>query len=368
MAELESQLKATEATTDLDACLDWHTKIMTQLFAIYFRILKKGRDSPLLSSTLAGLSNFAHLINLDFFDDLLTNLHTIVATHKGLTFENNLHCVHTTFAILSGQGSALNIDPMRFYGQLYKDLMFEITDILEDKSVIIPLFLKCVHKMIVARSKQVSMSRLLAFSKRLATLALQQDSASAISILSSMRRLLLTSPKTEILYENEGTGSGVYLPEMDDPEYCKPEATALWDLNILRRHYHPMAATIAKKVMEHHPLHSEHKLSPEISLKDPAELYQLYCDHISDHQDYELGRNDFRPALLPMPQHKIDSSLKKSKSGKNAIFRVHRFANEQFAKYAYDVMDKVDVDQPDIETDMEIDNILSPPCAIRISS
>ena len=42
MAELENQLKATEATPDSDACLEWHTKIMTQLFAVYFRILKKG--------------------------------------------------------------------------------------------------------------------------------------------------------------------------------------------------------------------------------------------------------------------------------------------------------------------------------------
>ena len=114
-----------------------------------------GRDSPLLSSTLAGLSTFAHLINLDFFDDLLSNLHSIIATHRGLTFENSLHCVHTTFTILSGQGSALNIDPMRFYGQLYKDLLLEMTRVLGDKTVTAPLFLKCIHKMLVARSKQV---------------------------------------------------------------------------------------------------------------------------------------------------------------------------------------------------------------------
>ena len=109
----------------------------------------------MLSSTLAGLSTFAHLINLDFFDDLLSNLHSIIATHRGLTFENSLHCVHTTFTILSGQGSALNIDPMRFYGQLYKDLLLEMTRVLGDKTVTAPLFLKCIHKMLVARSKQV---------------------------------------------------------------------------------------------------------------------------------------------------------------------------------------------------------------------
>ena len=47
MTELENQLKATEATPNTDACLEWHTKIMTQLFAIYFRILKKGMQSAI---------------------------------------------------------------------------------------------------------------------------------------------------------------------------------------------------------------------------------------------------------------------------------------------------------------------------------
>ena len=56
------------------------------------------------------------------------------------------------------KGSALNIDPMRFYGQLYKDLLPEMTSVLKDQSSVTPLFLKCLHKMIVARSKQVSSS------------------------------------------------------------------------------------------------------------------------------------------------------------------------------------------------------------------
>ena len=88
--------------------------------------------------------------------------------------------------------------------------------------------------------------------------------------------MLLLTPKTEILYENEGLGSGAFLPEMEDPEYCKPEATALWDLHLAKRHYHPVVSSVATKILANHPLQPEHKLTPEISLKDPADLFLLY--------------------------------------------------------------------------------------------
>jgi len=358
MTELENQLKATEATPNTDACLEWHTKIMTQLFAIYFRILKKGRDSPLLGSTLAGLSTFAHLINLDFFDDLLSNLHSIIATHRGLTFENTLHCVHTTFAILSGQGSALNIDPMRFYGQMYKDLLVEMANVLGDKSSITPLFLKCIHKMLIARSKQVSQPRLLAFAKRLATLSLHQDHPSSLSFLTALRKLLLLTPKTEILYENEGLGSGAFLPEMEDPEYCKPEATALWELHLAKRHYHPVVASVATKILANHPLQPEHKLTPEISLKDPADLFLLYSglkpgdseDGVNDNS----SSSDFRPSLVSLSRTKIQTALRKSKKGRNAIFRTHRFADAEFGARLHAICEETggDDDGDDNEGDI----------------
>ena len=94
----------------------------------------------------------------------------------------------------------------------------------------------------------MSQSRLLAFAKRLATLSLHQDHPAALAFLAALRKLLLLTPKTELLYENEGLGSGAYLPEMEDPEYCKPEAAALWDLHLTKKHYHPVVASVTKKV------------------------------------------------------------------------------------------------------------------------
>ncbi len=54
------------------------TRILEQLFAIYFRILKKTANSKLIPSVLEGLSKFAHLINLDFFEDLLKLMHQMI--------------------------------------------------------------------------------------------------------------------------------------------------------------------------------------------------------------------------------------------------------------------------------------------------
>ena len=40
-------------------------------------------------------------------------------------------------------------------------------------------------------------------------------------------------PKCDLLLDNDGQGSGVYLPELDEPEYCNPQNTSLWELHTL---------------------------------------------------------------------------------------------------------------------------------------
>ena len=43
-----------------------------------------------------------------------------------------------------------------------------------------------------------------------------------------------TFPKCDVLLDNEAQGSGVFLPELDEPEYCNPQSTALWELHMLK--------------------------------------------------------------------------------------------------------------------------------------
>ena len=46
------------------------------------------------------------------------------------------------------------------------------------------------------------------------------------------------------------------------------------------------------QILEHHPLHPEHKLTPEISLKDPADLFLLYSGL---KKDDEVRHERWRP-------------------------------------------------------------------------
>ena len=44
---------------------------MTQVFHVYFRVLRRHGRSTLLAAVLRGLERHAHLVNIDFVDDLM---------------------------------------------------------------------------------------------------------------------------------------------------------------------------------------------------------------------------------------------------------------------------------------------------------
>jgi nucleolar complex protein 3 len=60
------------------------TSVLDQVFLTYFRILKQAPDSQLLSPALKGLAKFAHLINVDFFADLMSVLSSLLASGVGV--------------------------------------------------------------------------------------------------------------------------------------------------------------------------------------------------------------------------------------------------------------------------------------------
>lgn len=87
---------------------------------LYFRILKNDKPTPLLPAALQGISRFAHLVNVDFFTDLLQVLRTLMAgdaskddsaeaedvvlDSDARDIHHRLHCIVTAFELLSGQG------------------------------------------------------------------------------------------------------------------------------------------------------------------------------------------------------------------------------------------------------------------------
>ena len=104
---------------------------------LYFSVLKNPKPTPLLPAALRGIARFAHLVNIDFFKDLLQVLKTLMARDQDLivdtnteqsvlpadssltassgpgpqdvsniaTVQHQLLCVVTAFELLSGQGT-----------------------------------------------------------------------------------------------------------------------------------------------------------------------------------------------------------------------------------------------------------------------
>lgn len=270
--KLERELREAEASESTERKLRLHTETLNIVFVTYFRILKKAQKSPLLPAVLEGLAKFAHLINVEFFDDLLVVLHTLIESGD-LSYQESLHCVQTAFHILSGQGDVLNIDPMKFYTHLYKTLFTLHAGATNDG---IEIVLHCLDVMLTKRRKQVSHQRALAFIKRLCTLALQVLPNSSIGLLATTRILMHTFPRTDLLLDNESQGSGVFLPELEEPEYCNAQNTALWELHALRRHYHPIVRRFAAHLLAGAPSEGSEALKPELSRRSALELFEAY--------------------------------------------------------------------------------------------
>uniref|UniRef100_A0A8C5N5A9 Nucleolar complex protein 3 homolog n=1 Tax=Leptobrachium leishanense TaxID=445787 RepID=A0A8C5N5A9_9ANUR len=281
--KLERELLEAEASENKEKKLKMHTETLNIVFLTYFRILKRAQKSVLLPAVLEGLAKFAHLINIEFFDDLITVLYKLIDSGD-LSYRESLHCVQTAFNILSGQGDVLNIDPLKFYTHLYKTLFKLHAGVSNDDTLIA---LQCLEVMFTKRRKQVSHQRALSFLKRLSALALHVLPDSSIGILATNRAIMQTFPKTDILLDNESQGSGLYLPELDEPEYCNTQNTALWELHYLQRHYHPVVRIFAAHLCAGAPSEGSESLRAEYSRKSPVELFT----------DYSINGMTFNPSI-----------------------------------------------------------------------
>ncbi|KAG8435245.1 hypothetical protein GDO86_013264 [Hymenochirus boettgeri] len=308
--KLERELLEAEASESKEKKLKLHTETLNVVFLTYFRILKRAQKSVLLPAVLEGLAKFAHLINVEFFDDLLLVLHNLIDS-GGLNYKESLYCVQTAFNILSGQGDVLNIDPMKFYSHLYKTLYSLHAGATNDDTVIA---LQCLELMLTKRRKQVSQQRALAFIKRLSTLALHVLPNSCIGILATNRVLMQTFPKTDILLDNDSQGSGIYLPELHEPEYCNAQNTALWELHTLQRHYHPVVQIFASHLCAGAPSEGSNILKSELSRRSAPELFH----------DYSMNDMTFNPPVSEfVPKTKAKSKVYQMNEDLENLLQIH---------------------------------------------
>lgn len=273
MEQLRQELLETKAYEDKKKKCEFNTLTIQHVFATYIRILKKSPKSELLSSVLEGLAKFAHFINIDYFDDLFSILNQLIASVE-LTTQQSLHCALTAFIILSGQGKVLNVDPIQFYKHVYANLVrVDAGSTNADLNII----LECLEAMIFKRKKQLTKSRIMAFMKRLSTLCLHALPEASIALLGVVRSIVHSFPCSDIMFENDYlSGSGTFMPELSDPEYCNASNTCLWELHLLKNHVCPNVSSFANHVIHQAPLAGTGKLPSHLAKLSAMELYEKF--------------------------------------------------------------------------------------------
>lgn len=297
---LDRELLETKASADKARKLKLHTETIQAVFETYIRVIKLAPDSALLPAVLEGLAKFAHLINIEYFDALFSALNGLIESGN-LTTRESLHCMQTAFTILSGQGSVINIDPTNFYRHFYNNMVPVAAD---DQSETVTVVLQCLDAMINKRRKQVSQQRVLAFMKRLMTLSLQQNPEGAVAFLAQARHMVHMYKYTDVLYDSEVQGSGVYLPYLEDPEHCCANSTQLWELHLLRHHFCPSVQRYCRHLIHQAPLAGQGQLPQELARKSPNEIYEQLKKRESFHSlpvkstRKRRRRNNLSPGFL----------------------------------------------------------------------
>lgn len=268
---------------------------LKMVFVTYFRILK-ARIPHLTGAVLEGLAKYAHLINQDFFGDLLEALKDLIkeaeaslspnpideedgeenagsdAGQKDVSRETLL-CITTAFALLEGQdaarsASALNLDLTFFTSTLYKSLhSLGLSPDLElssktlrladpDSNTASPTTTDAVGARINVKTTSALLFRALAsiliprttppvrlaaFTKQLYTTALHLPEKSTQASLGLINNIAKThSQKIASLWNtDERKGDGVFDPWRGDFESSNPFASTVWEGELLRLHFSP---------------------------------------------------------------------------------------------------------------------------------
>ncbi|KAK2928598.1 Nucleolar complex-associated protein 3 [Fusarium oxysporum f. sp. vasinfectum] len=224
------------------------------VFATYFRILKL-RMPHLMGAVLEGLAKYAHLINQDFFGDLLEALKDLIRHSEEDATE--------AYALLEGQDAHnsrndLHLDLSFFTTHLFKSLLTLSTN--PDVELTRPanttnattkinvqtttvLLLRALTGILLPpwNIRSVPPMRLAAFSKQLMTAALQLPDKSCQAVLVLLSDVAHThSKKVRSLWNTEERkGDGRYNPVSDSVEGSNPFTATVWEGELLRKHYSP---------------------------------------------------------------------------------------------------------------------------------
>lgn len=290
---VEKDMKQADALVSHEERDKNQAETLKLVFGIYFRILKL-RVPNLMGPVLEGLAKYAHLINQDFFGDLLEALKELIGHADQSELEDDdaevdndedekttrdaqreaLLCTVTAFALLEGQDASkaaatLHLDLSFFIKQLYRCLYpLSVNPDIEfnpNKSLRLPdpnmpdhsnyrsrnkvnfqtptvLLLRCISSTLLSRAHGTPPSvRLGSFTKRLMTTSLQVPEKSAIATLALLNQVAKHHARriSPLWHSEERKGDGVFNPFAQDVEATNVFAGTVWEGELLRHHYCP---------------------------------------------------------------------------------------------------------------------------------
>lgn len=283
---IESEMKVADASVSYEERDKNQAETLKLVFLAYFRILK-ARVDHLMGAVLEGLARFAHLINQEFFGDILEVLKDLIneasvdlRTETGDDLDENrnalretLLCITTAFALLHGQmdviksATSLHLDLDFFIKNLYNiilplsqdpdlELSAKNRHARDPNGLEIPatastkvnvatttvLFLRSLQAVLLppTNTRSVPPLRVAAFTKQLETAALHLPQKSSVAVLSLLQQVSRVHGKKmmTLWHTEDRKGDGKFDP-LGPLESANPMATTVWEGELLRLHYDP---------------------------------------------------------------------------------------------------------------------------------
>ena len=306
--DVSRAFKEAQAVIDKDTRRHQQSVVLEAMFEMYFRVLKTAdaalnavqrghagqrrhwsqarfqKRFPLLAPALKGLAKFAHLISIDYFQDIITTLEDVLES-PCVPHDIRCRCLLTASEIAKGQeesSNCLNVDRAALYKELYKAMYSTMEIPLEDDDQTLPhllsrrtfhdgypgsaltppvpfddtspvLLARVLDDMLLDSRRTLDIHRQAAFTKRAATIALQAtDSGLALTMLYVIYRMLKRYPKLRSMIEDdEGAGpstsfygamldktcTSVEFADQDPSMHEGALYTPLWELSILSEHH-----------------------------------------------------------------------------------------------------------------------------------
>ncbi|KAL3280653.1 hypothetical protein HHI36_003889 [Cryptolaemus montrouzieri] len=94
-----------------------------------------------------------------------------------------------------------------------------------------------------------------------------------------------------LLNSDNSFGDGNNMIELDDPEYSNASSTSLYELTLLKKHYHPIVGKFARNIASGAPSSGEGNLVPEIGKLNADDLFN----------NYDMTEMSFNPSV-PVPK------------------------------------------------------------------